>query len=122
MACLPSDDILGSTGESVLLTLTIATTLEDVAQQTGLPLFRVRGTVRRLLEAGLTNQVGQMFEITPAGIETLEQKGKKPDIDDISLNLWTFVQNIHNYERWYDLAIALYLHLILSMAITQEES
>lgn len=87
MACLPSDDILGSTGESVLLTLTIATTLEDVAQKTGLPLFRVRGTVRRLLEAGLTNQVGQMFEITPAGIETLEQKGKKPDIDDISLNL-----------------------------------
>ncbi len=85
MACLPSDDILGSTGVSVLLTLTIATTLEDVAQQTGLPLFRVRGTVRRLLEAGLTNQVGQMFEITPAGIETLEQKEEKPDIDDISL-------------------------------------
>ena len=85
MACLPSDDILGSTGVSVLLTLTIATTLEDVAQQTGLPLFRVRGTVRRLLEAGLTNQVGQMFEITPAGIATLEQKEEKPDIDDISL-------------------------------------
>ena len=85
MACLPSDDILGSTGVSVLLTLTIATNLEDVAQQTGLPLFRVRGTVRRLLEAGLTNQVGQMFEITPAGIETLEQKEEKPDIDDISL-------------------------------------
>ena len=85
MACLPSDDILGSTGVSVLLTLTTPTTLEDVAQQTGLPLFRVRGTVRRLLEAGLTNQVGQMFEITPAGIETLEQKEEKPDIDDISL-------------------------------------
>ena len=85
MACLPSDDILGSTGVSVLLTLSIATTLEDAAQQTGLPLFRVRGTVRRLLEAGLTNQVGQMFEITPAGIETLEQKEEKPDIDDISL-------------------------------------
>ena len=85
MACLPSDDILGSTGVSVLLTLTIATTLEDVAQQTGLPLFRVRGTVRRLLEAGLTNQVGQMYEITPAGIEKLEQEGENPDIDDISL-------------------------------------
>jgi hypothetical protein len=74
MACLPSDDILGSTGVSVLLTLTIATTLEDVAQKTGLPLFRVRGTVRRLLEAGLTHQVGQMFEITPEGTETLEKK------------------------------------------------
>ena len=85
MACLPSDDILGSTGVSVLLTLTIATTLEDVAQQTGLPLFRVRGTVRRLLEAEFTHQVGQMYEITPAGIETLEQKEEKPDIDDISL-------------------------------------
>jgi len=85
MACLPSDDVLGSTGVSVLLTLTIATTLEDVAQKTGLPLFRVRGTVRRLLEAEFTHQVGQMYEITPAGIEKLEQEGENPDIDDISL-------------------------------------
>lgn len=85
MVCLPSDDILGSTGVSVLLTLTTPTAIEDVAQKTGLPLFRVRGTVRRLLEAGFTHQVGQMYEITPAGIETLEEKGKKPDIDDISL-------------------------------------
>ena len=85
MACLPSDDILGSTGVSVLLTLTTPTAIEDVAQKTGLPLFRVRGTVRRLLEAGFTHQVGQMFEITPAGIEKLEQKEETPDIDDISL-------------------------------------
>lgn len=85
MVCLPSDDILGSTGVSVLLTLTTPTAIEDVAQKTGLPLFRVRGTVRRLLEAGFTQQVGQMYEITSAGIEKLEQKGEKPDIDDISL-------------------------------------
>ena len=85
MVCLPSDDVLGSTGVSVLLTLTTPTAIEDVAQKTGLPLFRVRGTVRRLLEAGFTHQVGQMYEITPAGIEKLEQKEEKPDIDDISL-------------------------------------
>ena len=77
MVCLPSDDILGSTGVSVLLTLTTPATLEDVAQKTGLPLFRVRGTVRRLLEAGFTNQIGQMYEITPAGIENLEKKENK---------------------------------------------
>ena len=70
--CVP----VGWLAVSVLLTLTIATTLEDVAQKTGLPLFRVRGTVRRLLEAGFTHQVGQMYEITPAGIEKLEQKEK----------------------------------------------
>jgi len=85
MVCLPSDDVLGSTGVSVLLTLTTPTAIEDVAQKTGLPLFRVRGTLRRLLEAGFTHQVGQMYEITPAGIEKLEQKEEKPDIDDISL-------------------------------------
>ena len=62
MVCLPSDDILGSTGVSVLLTL-----------RTGLPLFRVRGTVRRLLEAGFTHQVNQMYEITAAGMEKLEK-------------------------------------------------
>ncbi len=74
MVCLPSDDILGSTGVSVLLTLSTPTTLEDVAQRTGLPLFRVRGTVRRLLEAGFTHQVNQMYEITAAGIEKLKEK------------------------------------------------
>jgi DNA-binding IclR family transcriptional regulator len=77
MACLPSDDILGSTGVSVLLILTIATTLEDVAQKTGLPLFRVRGTLRRLIESGLTRQIDQKYEITPEGIETLEKKGAR---------------------------------------------
>lgn len=79
MVCLPSDDILGSTGVSVLLTLSTPATLKEVAQKTGLPLFRVRGTVRRLLEAGLTRQVNQMFQITPEGIEILEinqQEGK----------------------------------------------
>lgn len=77
MVCLPSDDILGSTGVSVLLTLTTPTTLEDVAQKTGLPLFRVRGTVRRLMEAGLTHQVKQMYEITPEGIGKLEEKRRE---------------------------------------------
>ena len=74
MACLPSDDILSSTGVSVLLVLTTPTTLEDLAEKTGLPLFRVRGTVRRLLEAGLTHQVEGRYEITPEGVKILEEK------------------------------------------------
>ncbi len=77
MVCLPSDDILGSTGVPVLRSLTTSKTLEDVAQKTGLPLFRVRGTIRRLMEAGLTHQVNQLYEITPAGLETLEKKGRE---------------------------------------------
>ena len=77
MVCLPSDNILGSTGVLVLRTLTVSTTLEDVAQKTGLPLFRVRGTVRRLMESGLTRQIDQMYEITPEGIETLEKKERE---------------------------------------------
>ena len=74
MACLPSDDILSSTGVSVLLVLTTPSSLELVAEKTGLPLFRVRGTVRRLLEAGLTHQVEEMYEITPKGAEELKAK------------------------------------------------
>ncbi len=79
MVCLPSDDILGSTGVSVLRTLTTSTTLEDVAQKTGLPLFRVRGTVRRLIESGLTRQIDQMYEITPEGIEALVKKEREDE-------------------------------------------
>lgn len=74
MACLPSDDILSSTGVSVLLVLTTPTTLEDLAQKTELPLFRVRGTVRRLLEAGLVHKVEERYEITPEGSKILAEK------------------------------------------------
>jgi predicted transcriptional regulator len=74
MACLPSDDILSSTGVSVLLVLTTPSSLKHVAEKTGLPLFRVRGTVRRLLEAGLTHKVQGVYEITPKGVEELKGK------------------------------------------------
>ena len=77
MVCLPSEDVLLSSGVPVLHVLANPATLEDVAKETGLPLFRVRGTVRRLLEAGLTHQVGHMYQTTPEGIETLEKKGRE---------------------------------------------
>ena len=76
MVCLPSEDVLLSSGVSVLLVLTNPATLEDVAKQTGLPLFRVRGTVRRLMEAGLAHKVKGMYEITTRGIEELKGKMK----------------------------------------------
>ena len=74
MACLPSDDVLSSTGVSVLVVLRTPSNLEHVAEKTGLPLFRVRGTVRRLLEAGLTRKAEEMYEITAKGVEELKGK------------------------------------------------
>jgi predicted transcriptional regulator len=40
---------------------------EEVAQSTGLPLFRVRSGLRELAQAGLTSAKGDKYELSPEG-------------------------------------------------------
>jgi len=44
---------------------------EEVAQETGLPLFRVRSGLRELTLAGLASQKGDKYELSPKGVEAL---------------------------------------------------
>jgi DNA-binding IclR family transcriptional regulator len=42
---------------------------EEVARNSGLPLFRVRGGLRELEQAGLTDAKGDKYELSPKGKE-----------------------------------------------------
>jgi DNA-binding IclR family transcriptional regulator len=46
-------------------------TPEEVANEAGLPLFRVRSGLRELTEAGLASQKGDKYGLSPKGVEVL---------------------------------------------------
>jgi DNA-binding IclR family transcriptional regulator len=72
MACVSPDGKPTESGARMLRTLQGgAKSAEDVASETGLPLFRVRGGLRDLAQAGLAEEQGAGFRISPKGLELL---------------------------------------------------
>lgn len=67
MACINSDGSLSGAAKKVLGAMQSPTTLEDVSESTMLPLYRIRASVRELIEAGLVEEKDGLYVITPAG-------------------------------------------------------
>lgn len=73
MACIDADGNLTRSAELILLALQRVTAAEEVAGETGLPLFRVRAAMRELQRAGLLTALdGERFRVTARGIGKLE--------------------------------------------------
>ena len=71
-ACVSPDGKPTESGAKMLRTLQEGTrSAEDVAGATGLPLFRVRGGLRDLAQAGLAKAEGEGFRISSKGVELL---------------------------------------------------
>ena len=73
MACINADGTLTASAEKVLAALRTPATLPEVAQKTGLPLYRIRSSVRELKTAELLQASGDSFQATPAGLEKLSE-------------------------------------------------
>jgi DNA-binding IclR family transcriptional regulator len=72
MACISPDGKPTESGTKMLRALESGLgSPEEIARNTGLPLFRVRSGLRELTEAGLTSQKGDVYELSPEGIELL---------------------------------------------------
>jgi DNA-binding IclR family transcriptional regulator len=72
MACVSPDGKPTESGTKILRSLKSGAKLpENVAEDTGLPLFRVRSGLRELAEAGYANSKGDKYEISPKGVELL---------------------------------------------------
>ena len=71
MACINSDGTLSSTAQSVLQACQAPATLNQIARMTDLPVYRVRASLRELIEAGLLVESPQGFQVTPAGKDKL---------------------------------------------------
>ncbi len=71
MACVGSNGELTESARKMLTALEEPGTAEDVAARTGLPLFRIRGGLREMAEAGLVEQKDGAYSPTQRGLAVL---------------------------------------------------
>lgn len=67
MACINPDGTLSPSAIRVLKAAEQPKTAAELAQVSGLPLFRVRSSLRELVQAGLLRETGNQFELTEEG-------------------------------------------------------
>jgi predicted transcriptional regulator len=68
MACINPDGKPTESGTKMLRALKSGRgSAEEIAKDTGLPLFRVRSGLRELTQAGLANQKNDKYEATEKG-------------------------------------------------------
>lgn len=77
MACVNPDGTLTPSAKAMLSALSSPVALEEVAKSTGLPLFRIRSSIREMLEAGLVEKEEGKYAATRLGREKIE--GGKDD-------------------------------------------
>lgn len=75
MACVGSNGELTESARKMLAALESPATPEQVAAHTELPLFRVRGGLREMAEAGLVELSAGVYASTPQGRALLSAKG-----------------------------------------------
>jgi len=75
MPCVWPDGTLSSSGRLLLTSVGPDSTAEDVAATTGIPLYRVRSSLRQLLAAGFISEQGGHFKQTREGVEKVKSDG-----------------------------------------------
>ena len=71
MGCINPDGTLAPSAKTVLEFLKSPKTSVEVAQHTGMPMYRVRMSLRELSEAGLLSETDGLYQITEAGLTRL---------------------------------------------------
>jgi len=71
MPCILPDGSVTPTAKKVLAVASEAKSAEEIAQATGMPLYRVRSSVRELLEGGLLQEREGKYQITEKGKEKI---------------------------------------------------
>ena len=71
MACINPDGTLTPSAKKVLIELDVPSSTANISQNTGLPVYRIRSSLRELIEAGFVSLNGDKYTITPQGKEAL---------------------------------------------------
>jgi len=73
MACISPDGKPTESGSKMLRALQAGSgSPEEIAKETGMPLFRVRSGLRELAEAGLAKQKGDRYELSEEGAKLIK--------------------------------------------------
>ena len=68
MACINPDGTLTPSAKKVLFALRTPGTQSDVAELTSMPMYRVRVSLRELIEAGFLEEINGDYQATEKGI------------------------------------------------------
>lgn len=74
MACIDTDGNITRSAELILLAAVEPNDIERIIRECGLAPFRVRSGLRELEKVGLIQMKGNLYQVTPMGIEKLEGK------------------------------------------------
>jgi len=69
MACINPDGTLTPTAKVVIAALQTPCTPVALAKVTNLPIYRIRSTIRALIEAGLAFETDGKYRLTDSGIK-----------------------------------------------------
>jgi hypothetical protein len=75
MACVNPDGELTESARQILTAMERPILLSQVAANTGLPLYRIRSSIRELAEAGFAAEAGGEWQITGGGMAALHKSG-----------------------------------------------
>lgn len=73
MPCVKPDGTLEPMAQAIVRALSTSRTAEGVCEHLRLPLYRVRSTLRELLEAGLVAERDGVYDLTDSGRRRVEQ-------------------------------------------------
>lgn len=73
MACVNPNGEITDSARQILAAMAHPVPLEQVAEQTGFPLYRIRSAVRELAQAGLASEGQDGWQITASGHTALEK-------------------------------------------------
>jgi hypothetical protein len=73
MPCVKPDGTLEPMAQAIVRALRTPRTIEGVCDHLRLPLYRVRSTVRELVEAGFVCETAGQYALTAVGVERVQQ-------------------------------------------------
>ncbi len=73
MPCVKPDGTLEPMAQAILRALRTPRTVEGICEHLRLPIYRVRSTVRELVEAGLVAEIEGVCGLTSAGCGRLQE-------------------------------------------------
>ena len=74
MACIDPEGNITRSAELILLAAVKPANIEKIIEESGLAPFRVRSGLRELEKYGFIHSDGDLYQVTPSGIEKLEGK------------------------------------------------
>lgn len=71
MPCVNPDGSITNSAKALLKVIEIPLTAEEISKKAGQPLFKIRSSLREMVDAGLINEEGNKYVISESGKEKI---------------------------------------------------